>query len=236
MGAEAAFLNHRNAEQATPRGDRAGERRWRIGVIGADTLMRRGLLDLFRCRFGLLDCAEARSLQEIVLRGEPGADILLALHWPGDFAAPFEQLRGHWPSLARRLIVLCGEPTMEQARHWIACGVRGVLADRLDADAMVAAMSSIFRGEQTIDIGCDFDEHAPDLRRLPAAILKLRPRSREVLDLLCEGCSTAEIAVRFGISERTVKWHMTDLLSVLKLRSRFQAVALVTRLRCACHG
>ena len=112
-------------------------------------------------------------------------------------------------------------------------GVDGVLTDRLDATEIEAAMRSIFAGNQVIKVERNSNRNSFDLDRLPNAIIQLKPRSRVILDLLCDGRSTGEIATTLGISERTVKWHVTDLLSELNLSSRFRVVALVTRLRCS---
>lgn len=61
---------------------------------------------------------------------------------------------------------------------------------------------------------------------LPSALQKLSPREKEVLALIAKGASNKEIAHELYISERTVKAHITSILSQLELRDRTQVAIL----------
>ncbi|HEY1094087.1 MAG TPA: LuxR C-terminal-related transcriptional regulator, partial [Glycomyces sp.] len=56
-----------------------------------------------------------------------------------------------------------------------------------------------------------------------AGVANLTPRETEVLALIGEGRSTAEIAAELGMAEATVKSHVTRVLAKLGLASRVQA-------------
>jgi DNA-binding NarL/FixJ family response regulator len=96
------------------------------------------------------------------------------------------------------------------------------------ADELVGAMRAVSRGESVFP---------PDLlvRTLPSMRLgratrdAMTRRELQVLALLAEGASTAEIAERLCISTNTVRNHVQNLLGKLGARSRLEAVAIAGR-------
>jgi DNA-binding NarL/FixJ family response regulator len=62
----------------------------------------------------------------------------------------------------------------------------------------------------------------PATRRLA----ELRDREREVLELMIAGLRNRDIAARLFISERTVKFHVSNILAKLQVGSRTEAIAV----------
>ena len=59
----------------------------------------------------------------------------------------------------------------------------------------------------------------------------LTPREKDVLELLAEGLTNAEIAKRIGIGDRTVRTHLRSIYEKLWVRNRTEAAVVVWRAR-----
>lgn len=132
-------------------------------------------------------------------------------------------------------IVHCADAALA---HDLACS-------RLDlARVLAATRPAVARGEaraaldgfRRIGAGADADAAAELLRQLGEPTTArgraqgtLTPRQQEVLTLLTEGLSNADIAARLFISPRTVEHHVSAVLSALGCRTRAEAVATALR-------
>jgi DNA-binding CsgD family transcriptional regulator len=109
------------------------------------------------------------------------------------------------------------------------------LVERAPAAAVAEADLALATFEQ-LGAGRDADEARSLLRSLGAGgrARRGRPgeltrRETEVLDLLAEGCSNAEIGERLYVSRRTAEHHVASILSKLGLRSRAEAAVYAVR-------
>jgi DNA-binding NarL/FixJ family response regulator len=89
----------------------------------------------------------------------------------------------------------------------------------------VAAGNGLIAPEVTRRLIARFAEVSPVADRRPA-LDELSAREHEVLLLIAQGCSNAEIGETLAVEEATVKKHVSRVLSKLGLRSRVQAVIL----------
>jgi DNA-binding CsgD family transcriptional regulator len=103
-------------------------------------------------------------------------------------------------------------------------------------EAAVAEARLALQAFERIGAGGDVDGAAALLRQLGAAgrtwpkqYGTLTKRETEVLSLLAEGCSNAQIAERLYISRRTAEHHVASILSKLDLHSRTEAAAYAVR-------
>lgn len=109
-------------------------------------------------------------------------------------------------------------------------GARGYLLKDTDSNDLAAAIRAIHKGYTQLGPGLlEKAIAAPSTAMpsqpssLPPALAGLTAREREVLCLIVAGASNREIAETLYIAERTVKNHITSILSQLNLRDRTQA-------------
>jgi two-component system, NarL family, response regulator YdfI len=114
--------------------------------------------------------------------------------------------------------------TDEQGLPLVKAGARGVLPAGVGIAEIVAAIEAVTAGLVVVH---------PDALE-PATVGTdrggLTAREVEVLRMLAEGLANKEIAHRLGISEHTVKFHVSALFGKLQASSRTEAVTLGVRL------
>jgi DNA-binding NarL/FixJ family response regulator len=121
----------------------------------------------------------------------------------------------------------------------LRAGASGFLLKDAPTQEVVAAVRAVAAGDAVLSAAVTRQLLDQVARRLPAAVSRrpdelelLTEREREVLRMLANGLSNAEIAGALVVSEATVKSHVSHLLGKLGLRDRVQAViyAYETRL------
>lgn len=109
----------------------------------------------------------------------------------------------------------------------------GVVAMDVDSDTLVAAIRAVSQGLRVIDPdliendGAESDTGGTGQGTFVDGILS--PREREVLSLVAAGMPNKAIARSLGISDHTVKFHVSSVLTKLDAGSRTEAVTLATR-------
>ena len=112
-------------------------------------------------------------------------------------------------------------------------GVHGLLAREASAAEIYAAIQSAASGLVLLDpeIAGELANHSrPDSEPAPELVEDLTPREVEVLRMMAEGLGNKELAVRLGISDHTVKFHISSILAKLGAASRTEAVTMGIRM------
>jgi NarL family two-component system response regulator LiaR len=130
-----------------------------------------------------------------------------------------------------QVIVLTSYSEDERIFPAIKAGALSYLLKDVKPDDLVRAIKAARRGEATLHPSVA----ARLMRELTAArsspLDELTEREREVLTYVAQGMSNAEIAAQLIIGERTVKTHVSNILSKLHLQDRTQAALLALRER-----
>lgn len=113
----------------------------------------------------------------------------------------------------------------------LAAGASGFLLKNAEPDQLVEAVRAVGHGHALLApevtkrvIAKMTGTDPPAARPEPPDLVRLTEREREVLILMGEGLSNAEIAARLVLGEATVKTHVSNCLAKLHLRDRVQAV------------
>jgi DNA-binding NarL/FixJ family response regulator len=142
---------------------------------------------------------------------------------------------------APRVIILTTFDLDEYVFESLRAGASGFLLKNSSPEQLVEAVRRVANGDALLDPGVTrriierFSEWGGGAATVPAALGELTPREAEVLTLVAQGLSNAEIADRLVVATGTVKTHVARVLSKLGLRDRIQAVVfayehgLVTR-------
>lgn len=105
----------------------------------------------------------------------------------------------------------------------LRAGALGYLQKSASRDDLLAAIRSVARGERSLPVDLD--------QRLQVLLseAEITPREREILTLVTRGNANKEIAATLGISEDTVKQHVSRILQKLRVNDRAQATAEAIR-------
>lgn len=125
------------------------------------------------------------------------------------------------------VVVMGLSADLRLARRALLAGARGFLHAQMPPEQVVRALSEAKRGD--VVLTGDLLADLADLEGTPSELAGLTSRQQEILGLVAEGLSNAEIARRLYLSESTVKQHLTRAFKVLNVRRRIQAAEIYRR-------
>ncbi len=129
------------------------------------------------------------------------------------------------------VIVVSGNEDRAVMRHCIEFGAAAYVPKSLDVETMRAAIRKVIEGGQwtppDLDLAAQPNREASALARRLAS---LTPQQVRVLMMLSQGLLNKQIAYELGVSEATVKAHVSAILQKLGVESRTQAVILAAKI------
>jgi len=205
-----------------------------IRVLIADdhAVVRQGLRTFLALQDGIDVVSEAADGAEAVAAVERlGPDVVLMdLVMPGvDGIEATRRIRDRRP--ATRVIALTSFADDDKVFPAVRAGAAGYLLKDVQPAELVRAIRDAHAGRALLHpaVAARLMEEvaaaAPPERRDDG----LTPREREVLRLIAGGLANKAIALRLGLSERTVKTHVSNILTKLGLTDRTQAAVYALR-------
>jgi len=137
-----------------------------------------------------------------------------------------------------RVVVVDPPPTEEDVVEFVQAGATGFVVKDATIDDLVTTVRSAAAGADVVPtpltgVLLSYIAKRTVGRRAPAVSddVRMSRREREVIELIAEGLSNKEIAVRLHIATDTVKSHVHNILEKLSLHNRLQIAAHAHGLR-----
>ncbi|CUS47235.1 MAG: two component signal transduction system LuxR family response reguator [Idiomarinaceae bacterium HL-53] len=209
----------------------------RLLIADDHPLFREALHGALAKYFSDLVIEEADTLESTLTKLEKSDDydlILLDLHMPGagDLYGLI-RIRNDYPLLP--IAVISGTEDAQVISRCMGFGALGFIPKSLASVDIAKAISCMLEGEEWVP--ADVREQIADISQadleLAEKVAALTPQQYKVLFHVHEGLLNKQIAYELGITEATVKAHMTAIFRKLDVYSRTQVVLLAERLQLA---
>jgi NarL family two-component system response regulator LiaR len=199
--------------------------RIRVMLVDDHSVVRSGLGAFLSVNPDLELVGEAENGDEAVVRcGLLKPDVVLMdLMMPGtDGVTATRLIHEKYPCV--RVIALTSFQENSFVQGALEAGATGYLMKNVSARELAAAIRSAYEGKMTLSP--EAAEVLVHARAQAQEIDCLTEREREVLKLMVDGLSNAEIAERLVVSLSTVKFHIGNILMKLRVDNRVAAVTL----------
>ena len=177
--------------------------------------------------------ATAQDAERIASTVRPDI-LLLDISMPGGGLSAVASILADHP--AQRIVMLTVSETNADVTTALNAGVQGYILKGVGSRALADILRNVAAGEgyltPTLSARLLSDLQSPQSANGVADRLRqLTERQTEILRLVAEGLSNKEVALRLELQEKTVKHHMTGVLSKLNVRNRTEAALMVREFR-----
>lgn len=200
-------------------------------VAAASAVRRAGLESIVRSEPDLHLAASTGALARLdLLAQNVNADVVLI-----DSGSLPEALA----SSSSAIVLLTEASGARNISRLLKSGVRAILPRESDPDDIVAAIYAAYRGQVLLSaevadtlaavFADPVEDSENDQEQETEMLEEITPREIEILRLLAEGLANKDVARHLGISEHTVKFHISSILEKLGAATRTEAVTLGIR-------
>ncbi len=184
-------------------------------------------------RVGLVTAVSDQPDMEVIANVESGEEalekyrihspdlVILDLRMPG--VGGLETIRAlRSISPHAKIVVFSNYARGEEIYQALKLGAAGFVVKDMKLERLLEAIRQVHRGEKYIP---------PELavRLSERVFTQLSEREREVLSLIAKGRLNKEIAALLGVTEGTVKLHVTNILAKLDVTARTEALVVAVR-------
>jgi DNA-binding NarL/FixJ family response regulator len=206
---------------------------YRLVIADDHPLFRGALRAAVSGQFADADIAEAGTFDDVVAQLDRGGEVdlvLLDLTMPGvrGFSG-LMFLRAQYPSVPVVIVSANDDPAV--IRRCMDFGASGFIPKTLGVEVMRTALARVLEGGVWTPPDVDLSGRPDaDTAELIGRLATLTPQQVRVLMMLSEGMLNKQIAYGLGVSEATVKAHVSAILQKLGVESRTQAVIAAAKI------
>jgi DNA-binding NarL/FixJ family response regulator len=176
---------------------------------------------------------EAGSFEELTALLDQDSDVdlvLLDLTMPGISGfSGLIYLRAQFPAIP--VVIVSASDDGGTIRQSLDFGASGFIPKRFGVDTLRDAITKVLGGDVWVPADTDLSSATdPELVRLRDRLVTLTPQQVRVLMMLSEGLLNKQIAYELGVSEATIKAHVSAILQKLGVESRTQAVIAAAKI------
>ena len=177
--------------------------------------------------------ATAQDAERIVSTVRPDI-LLLDISMPGGGLTAVASILASHP--AQKIVMLTVSEANADVTRALNAGVRGYVLKGVGSRALADILHSVAAGESYLSptLSARLLSDLQSLQPTDGIVDRLRQlteRQAEILRLVAEGLSNKEVALRLELQEKTVKHHMTGVLSKLNVRNRTEAALMMRESR-----
>ncbi len=207
----------------------------RVAVVDDHPLMRDGIVSRLKREPGIEVVAEGQSADEALAIAERLLpDVMLVdINMPGGGLNALKWIADRCPAVATIVITVReDEQTVEQA---LRVGARGYVLKGISGADLVQTICAIHGGDLYITPTLAARLLARNEPGSPSTVAgrqqldMLNAREAEILSLIATGKINKEIATELGLSEKTIKHYVTNILQKLQVRNRVEAALIAQR-------
>jgi Response regulator containing a CheY-like receiver domain and an HTH DNA-binding domain len=201
----------------------------KVMVVDDHPLVRHGIKTVFEAYGDILLVAEAENGKEAIEMYEKYRPdiVLMDMIMPIlDGVEATSRLVKMWPDI--KVIALTSFNDIDLIKKSLKAGAISYILKNISGAKLVKTIKDVHRGKFVLS------SHATkillsELREADSEKIKLTGREKEILAFIVEGLSNKEISKRLFLSNSTVQFHVSNILSKLGVSKRTEAVCLALK-------
>ncbi|WP_113176910.1 response regulator [Rhizobium sp.] len=193
-----------------------------VGIVDDHPLFREGVTrSLSEIRDFLVVGEGATSDDAAMIAADQHPDVMLVdVSMPGGGLSAIGEILQHSPST--KVLMLTASEEIDTLLGALQRGAMGYVLKGVGSRGLAEAIRTILKGTRYVSPAMSAKVVDVSLDKEPSKN-SLTPREREVMDLVGEGLSNKHIGLRLDLQEKTVKHHMTQILTKLGVSNRTEA-------------